>query len=79
MRNNILLNCCDCGGFDCEWMRKCAQHKTMFCRGCDCIDCLDEERDYFDEEEIEDDRDRAQQREIENRIAMEIDERRGES
>lgn len=34
--------CCDCGGFDIEWMYRCDKHKTWRCRGCECQDCAEE-------------------------------------
>ncbi len=39
-----MTSCDDCGGFDVEWMRRCAKHQTEFCRGCSCPCCADEEQ-----------------------------------
>ena len=34
---------CDyCDRFDIEWMHECDRHKTRFCRGCYCAECLEE-------------------------------------
>lgn len=40
--------CCDCAGFDGEWMYKCAKHGTWYCRGCSCTYCDEDDRDYDD-------------------------------
>jgi hypothetical protein len=42
--------CCDCAGFDVEWMRRCAKHGTKYCRGCECIYCAEDERDTYEED-----------------------------
>jgi hypothetical protein len=39
--------CCDCAGFDVEWMYECERHGTWRCRGCSCT--------YCDEELLDDD------------------------
>ena len=41
--------CCDCGGWDHEWMYRCAKHGTEYCRGCSCSVCI-EESDPIDED-----------------------------
>lgn len=38
-------SCCDCGGFDIEWMYRCHKHGTEYCRGCECSVCADEAYD----------------------------------
>jgi hypothetical protein len=45
--------CADCGGFDVEWMRRCAKHGVEYCRHCVCPWCDEEAADdapYFDED-----------------------------
>jgi hypothetical protein len=42
--------CADCGGFDLEWMRRCAKHGAEYCRGCSCPICEDEDFDEYEED-----------------------------
>lgn len=42
--------CADCGGFDIEWMYRCAKHGVEYCRGCSCPIC-DEEQGWDYEED----------------------------
>ena len=47
-----MKNCADCGGYDIEWMYRCADHGLDYCRGCSCPVCDEEldEDDYEDDE-----------------------------
>lgn len=54
--------CCDCAGFDVEWMYRCDKHGTWRCRGCDCTYCIEDEMDDYEEGgpmDLEDQLDRA--------------------
>jgi hypothetical protein len=35
--------CCDCGGWDVEWMYQCHTHKVEYCRGCSCPYCEEDD------------------------------------
>jgi hypothetical protein len=43
-------SCDDCGGFDIEWMYRCAKHSTEYCRGCSCPLCTEESFDDYEED-----------------------------
>lgn len=45
--------CCDCAGFDVEWMYKCQRHGTWRCRGCSCKYCDEELMDDDDSEPLD--------------------------
>lgn len=42
--------CCDCAGFDVEWMYQCAKHGTWRCRSCSCIYCIEDEMHDYEEQ-----------------------------
>lgn len=57
--------CADCGGFDLEWMHRCAKHGAEYCRGCECPACVDDAWDELEEDgpmDLEDQLERAFER-----------------
>lgn len=44
--------CCDCAGWDVEWMYQCKKHPSFwYCRGCECTACHEEDDEDYDYED----------------------------